>query len=71
MARVSKGVSFSEIDPYEMTLWEHARKQGKFAKYVKRLIARDMEGGQVSVKRVEVKSVVPDSRPIDDVSSFV
>jgi len=44
--RIFKNVSFNKRDPYEMRLFKHADSQGMFAKYVKRLIQRDMEGAQ-------------------------
>jgi hypothetical protein len=38
-----KPVSFSLQDPFESELLSHAAGQGKFSKYVKRLIWRDLE----------------------------
>ncbi|MCM3600613.1 hypothetical protein M3175_07710 [Robertmurraya korlensis] len=38
-----KPVSFSLQDPFESELLSFATDQGKFSKYVKRLIWRDME----------------------------
>jgi len=73
MGRVSKGVSFSEAEPFEMALWTHAKKQGKFASYVKRLIAEDMKGSAES-KSVKVVKEAPiyEARSVDtDISSFV
>jgi len=69
MSRVSKGVSFNVSDAYEARLFEYAMTQGAFSKLVKRLIAKEMEGGQVAVKRPVVEDSV--ARPMDDVSSFV
>lgn len=42
--RKKKDVSFSNHDPHEIALLEHATKQGPFSKYVKRLIDKDMQG---------------------------
>lgn len=56
--RINKGVSFSTEDPYEMRLFKHAESQGAFAKYVKRLIGRDMEGAQPAVMQVAPVAVV-------------
>lgn len=36
-------VSFSLTDEFELSLYEHAKQNGAFSKYIKRLIQRDME----------------------------
>ncbi|MFC5773672.1 hypothetical protein [Ectobacillus antri] len=41
--RLFKNVSFNRKDSFEMQMYSHAKQQGMFAKYVKRLIQRDME----------------------------
>lgn len=48
MSRKGKGVTFNAKDDYEMKLYAHAMKQGIFARYVKRLIQRDMESGETT-----------------------
>lgn len=50
--RIFKNVSFNKRDPYEMRIFKHADSQGMFAKYVKRLIQRDMEGTQQPIMQV-------------------
>jgi hypothetical protein len=56
MKRV-KSVSFNVADPYEMAMYEHARKHRYFSTYIKRLIARDMEHGtQVDLTEFEKAS---------------
>jgi hypothetical protein len=47
--RKVRPVSFSLDDPFEVRLNEHADKQKNFSKYVKRLIAWDMERGGPSM----------------------
>lgn len=44
MTKVIKPTSFNPSDAYEARMLAHLSGQGKFATYVKRLIARDMEG---------------------------
>jgi hypothetical protein len=44
--RVRKNVAFNLLDPDEKALYNHAMKRTNFSGYVKRLIQRDMEGGQ-------------------------
>jgi len=41
---VVKGVSFNLNDERERRLYEHAKKQGKFAPYIKSLIELDYRG---------------------------
>lgn len=36
-------VSFSLNDPFESSLYQYAKSNGAFSKYIKRLIQRDME----------------------------
>jgi hypothetical protein len=45
MKRV-KSVAFNIADPYELALYEHCKKHKYFSTYIKRLVARDMEGGE-------------------------
>lgn len=47
MKMVRAGVVFNVDDPDQRKLWKHAKKRPNFSGYVKRLIQRDMEGGQV------------------------
>ena len=42
MSRKCKTVSFDLEDKYEEDLLRHVESQGKFSRYVKRLIANDM-----------------------------
>lgn len=46
--RTVKSISFKNGDPYEEKLLEHAAEYPNFSVYVKRLIQRDMEGGNGS-----------------------
>ncbi|UOY92917.1 hypothetical protein MUG87_01865 [Ectobacillus sp. JY-23] len=48
--RLFKNVSFNRKDSFEMQLYHHAKQQGMFAKYVKRLIQRDMEQAHSSAQ---------------------
>lgn len=43
-------VSFSLSDPFESSLYNYAKSNGAFSKYIKRLIQRDMEGRQATKK---------------------
>lgn len=45
--RKCKTVSFDLNDGFERGLLQHAEQNGKFSKYVKRLIQKDREGGVV------------------------
>lgn len=66
---INKMVVFSEDDPFQMELLEHASRFPNFSGYIKRLIQRDKEGGQYiqpSVKPAEQ----PDLSDID-ASAFV
>ncbi|MEK3935898.1 hypothetical protein MKY41_11275 [Sporosarcina sp. FSL W7-1349] len=46
--RQPKSISFNLMDEYEKKLLDHAEKgeNGNFSRYIKRLIANDMEGWQ-------------------------
>lgn len=44
--REVKSVSFCVKDRYEHDLYQYALQQGKFSKYIKRLIDRDMKSIQ-------------------------
>lgn len=44
MSRKCKTVSFDLEDKYEEDLLRHVESQGKFSRYVKRLIANDRDG---------------------------
>jgi len=41
-----KSVAFNIQDPMELKLMQYAKKQGAFSTYIKRLIQRDLEGGE-------------------------
>ncbi|MFS0776276.1 hypothetical protein ABC255_09740 [Neobacillus sp. 3P2-tot-E-2] len=41
----NKTVSFNVLDPYQVKMKEHAEQFPNFSGYIKRLIQRDMEGG--------------------------
>lgn len=43
----NKSVSFNMLDPYQVKMKEYAEQFPNFSGYIKRLIQRDMEGGQV------------------------
>jgi hypothetical protein len=65
--RVKKDVSFSQVDPHEIKLLQHALKQGVFSRYIKRLIDKDMQGIQpaerlhyepISTNKSHISSVI-------------
>ncbi|MEE6450550.1 hypothetical protein RAH41_08265 [Gottfriedia acidiceleris] len=51
--REVKGVSFNLKERYEIKLYNFAKEQGSFSKYVKRLIQMDMEGVKTISKPVK------------------
>jgi hypothetical protein len=59
--REIKSVSFCLADNHEQQLFQYAMNQGRFSKYIKRLIERDMYAIQPKKppqKKVEVSSFV-------------
>lgn len=46
---IRKQVVFNPADPDQEQLMQHAASRTNFSAYVKRLIQRDMEGGQSAV----------------------
>lgn len=54
-----KSVAFNIDDPDQMALLEHASKRANFSSYIKRLIQRDLEGGQY-VSNVQTPSYQPE-----------
>jgi len=46
MSKKVKSVAFNLAIPHELQLYRFAIQQGNFSQYVKRLIQRDLEGGQ-------------------------
>ncbi len=68
--RIICSVSFSTDDPFEMLLLHHCKQFGKFSKYMKRLIQRDMEAGEnITVQPIPpIRSVTAEqvaTQPID------
>jgi hypothetical protein len=43
----NKSVSFNVLDPFQKQMKEYTDQYPNFSAYVKRLIQRDMEGGQL------------------------
>lgn len=54
--RKTKSISFDLTDEYEITLLEHAEsvEKGKFSRYIKRLIANDMDNRRRTVVSHEI-----------------
>lgn len=46
--RKCKTVSFDLEDAFELELLEHAESNGKFSKYIKRLIDKDKNGANIT-----------------------
>lgn len=46
--RKIKSVAFNIADPYELKMINHLHQYPNFSSYIKRLIQRDMEGGNVA-----------------------
>jgi len=57
MSRKQIKVNFNLEDEYEVRLMDHALRQGKFSKYVKRIIGRDMEGTVQNISSPSVQEV--------------
>ncbi len=71
--RKNKSVSFRLVDAYEIKLlaWAESDENGDYSKYVKRLIARDMEGnGRPPASPVSVEMPIVDAVQ-NDFSSFI
>lgn len=67
MKRKTKSISFDLTDGYEIKLLEYAEDfdRGSFSKYIKRLIANDMEGRKA--RPMDLVQVEPEVD--DDVST--
>lgn len=62
MNKVVKPISFNPSDPFEARLLQFLEGQGKFATYMKRLLAREMEGTPATVRYAA--PIVPPVAPI-------
>lgn len=60
--KINKTVSFNPADPFEDRMFAHAKAQGYFATYVKRLIARDMEPASITRAHVAMPDPTPAPR---------
>jgi hypothetical protein len=70
--RKCKTTSYDTDDLFEAELLEFAEKQGKYSKYVKRLIAEDKtkkEKEQIPVQDPE--PIIEESEPKGDIDSFL
>ncbi|GLH62414.1 hypothetical protein [Parageobacillus sp. G301] len=54
----TKGVAFNLADPYQKKMFEYASSFPNFSAYVKRLIQRDMEGGQSIISSIPVQNEI-------------
>ncbi|KYD30043.1 hypothetical protein [Geobacillus sp. B4113_201601] len=54
----TKGVAFNLADPYQKKMFEYASSFPNFSAYVKRLIQRDMEGGQSIISSMPVQNEI-------------
>jgi hypothetical protein len=56
---VNKSVSFNVIDPFQKQMKEHVEQYPNFSAYMKRLIQRDMEGGNAvrTIKKAPAQAV--------------
>ena len=56
---VNKSVSFNVVDPFQQQMKEHVDQYPNFSAYIKRLIQRDMEGGNVvrTIKKAPAPAV--------------
>ncbi len=53
---IIKSVAFNIDDPDQRAMLEHTKKRPNFSGYIKRLIQRDMEGGEGSVSQAFPKT---------------
>ncbi|WP_198284027.1 hypothetical protein [Evansella cellulosilytica] len=56
-----KSVAFNVEDPDQAKLFEHAAERPNFSSYIKRLIQRDMEGGNNIVPSTVTKESTNDN----------
>lgn len=70
--RKCKTTSFDLTDPYEVELLDHTIKQGKYSKYIKRLIAEDVSKNNQTTTEISAPvTIMEDSTPKEgDVDSF-
>lgn len=56
---LNKSVSFNVLDPFQRQMKEYADQYPNFSGYVKRLIQRDMEGGNAvkTIKKAPAQGV--------------
>ena len=56
---VNKSVSFNVVDPFQKQMKEHVEQYPNFSAYMKRLIQRDMEGGNAvrTIKKAPAQAV--------------
>ena len=56
---VNKSVSFNVVDPFQKQMKEHVEQYPNFSAYMKRLIQRDMEGGNAvrTIKKAPAQTV--------------
>jgi hypothetical protein len=66
-----RSVPFNFADPYEVKLSNYADKQGRFATYVKRLIQRDMEGGNAETQAVVAFEAPKEEAFSDDLAGML
>ena len=72
MTRKNKSISFDLTDEFEKQLLLYAEKaeKGKFSKYIKRLIANDMEGRQTSSVNVMMNATT-EKDEVDSTDGFL
>lgn len=59
---VRKPVAFNAADPFQQEMLNHAKQFPNFSGYIKRLIQRDMEGGNVTPMKKRSNNAV--QRPV-------
>lgn len=59
-----KSIAFNELDPDQAKLLEHAEKRSNFSAYVKRLIQRDMEGGNSAGVMMMLENNIPATKEL-------
>lgn len=69
--RKCKTVSFDKDDPFEANLLKFAESNGKFSKYIKRLIQKDKEGQFTPVMMQQPEIINAYEPDANDMASFL
>lgn len=70
--RKNKSTSFSLNDDYDLKLLKHAeqKENGNFSRYIKRLIMRDMEGGNFNNNVIQIPLIKETDATQEDIKAM-